>query len=85
MESIRTEDTRNFIVENYLFGDGNQLTDQTSFMAEGIIDSTGILELIGFLEDTYQIKVNDDEVIPENMDSLEKISRYISAKLVDMR
>ena len=85
MESISTEDTRNFIVENYLFGDGNQLTDQTSFMAEGIIDSTGILELIGFLEETYQIKVNDDEVIPENMDSLEKISRYISAKLADMQ
>ena len=85
MKSISIEDTRNFIVENYLFGDGDQLTDQTSFIDEGIIDSTGILELIGFLEGTYQIKINDDEVIPENMDSLEKIGKYISAKVSYMQ
>ncbi len=72
---------REFVVENFLFGDGESLKEDTSFLEEGIIDSTGILELIMFLEETYSIKVEDDEVIPENLDNLQKIARFIDRKL----
>ena len=72
---------REFVVENFLFGDGESLKEDTSFLEEGIIDSTGILELLMFLEKTYSIKVEDDEVIPENLDNLRKIARFIDRKL----
>ncbi|MHC4227703.1 MAG: acyl carrier protein [Planctomycetota bacterium] len=72
---------REFVVENFLFGDGEALKDDTSFMEEGIIDSTGILELVFFLEETFSINVEDDELVPENMDSLVNISGFINRKL----
>jgi acyl carrier protein len=72
---------REFIVENFLFGDGEKLKDDTSFMEEGIIDSTGILELVFFLEETFGFSVEDDELVPDNMDSLQNISRFIDRKL----
>jgi len=75
------EAVRSFIVENFLFGDGKPLTEDTSFLEDGIVDSTGILELVAFLEDTYSITVEDDELIPENMDSLIKITQYLEKKL----
>ena len=71
---------REFVVENFLFGDGEVLKEDTSFMEEGIIDSTGILELVFFLEETFGIKVEDTELIPENFDSLIKISEYKETK-----
>ena len=71
---------RQFIVENFLFGDGQVLKEDTSFMQEGIIDSTGILELVFFLEETFGISVEDDELVPENFDSLERIVKYLEAK-----
>ena len=70
-----------FIVENFLFGDGQQLQDDTSFMESGIIDSTGILELITFLEEKYEIKIEDDELIPENLDNLQNVARFIDRKI----
>jgi acyl carrier protein len=72
---------REFIVENFLFGDGESLKDDTSFMEEGIIDSTGILELVFFLEETFGFSVEDDELVPDNMDSLQNIARFIDRKL----
>jgi acyl carrier protein len=72
---------REFIVENFLFGDGEVLKEDTSFMEEGIIDSTGILELVFFLEETFGISVEDDELVPENMDSLRSIAGFIDRKL----
>ena len=72
---------REFVVENFLFGEGESLKEDTSFLEEGIIDSTGILELIMFLEETYSIKIQDDEVVPENLDSLQNIARFIDQKL----
>ena len=72
---------REFIVENFLFGDGEALKEGTSFMEEGIIDSTGILELVFFLEENFSISVEDDELIPENMDSLRSIAGFIDRKL----
>ena len=72
---------REFVVDNFLFGEGESLKDDTSFLEEGIIDSTGVLELIMFLEETCGIKVEDDEVVPENLDSLHNIARFIDRKL----
>ena len=71
---------RNFIVENFLFNDGDVLNEDTSFMEQGIIDSTGIMELIFFIEETFGFGVEDDELIPENMDSLQNIARFIDRK-----
>ena len=75
------ETVQEFIVENFLFGDNSQLTDDVSFMESGIIDSTGILELITFLEETYEISVEDDELLPENLDSLLNVEVFLSKKL----
>ncbi len=72
---------REFVVENFLFGDGEALKNDTSFMEEGIIDSTGILELVFFLEETFSLSVEDDELVPDNMDSLQNIVRFIDRKL----
>lgn len=70
-----------FIVENFLFGDGQQLHDDESLMDTGIIDSTGVLELIFFLESTYKVSIAPAELTPENMDSIEKIARFMEEKI----
>jgi acyl carrier protein len=72
---------RDFVVANFLFGDGELLKEDTSFMEKGIVDSTGMLEMIMFLEETYNIKIEDDELVPENLDSLQNISRFVSRKV----
>ncbi len=72
---------RQFIVEDFLFGDDNGLKDDTSFLDEGIIDSTGILELVGFLEEEFSISVEDEELIPENLDSIMNVVAYLERKM----
>jgi acyl carrier protein len=69
-----------FVVENFLFGDDSRIGPDTEFLENGIFDSTGVLELVGFLEEKFGIRVEDDELVPDNMNSLEKIARYISKK-----
>ena len=81
MSANYSSKVREFVVETFLFGDGESLKEDTSFLEEGIIDSTGILELLMFLEETFSIKVEDDEIIPENLDNLQKIARFIDRKL----
>jgi len=76
-----TQQVRAFIVQNYLFDRGDQLTDDQSFLESGIIDSTGVLELVAFLEKTYGIAIDDDELIPENLDSIDRISKFLKSKL----
>jgi len=71
---------KQFIVENFLFGDGSDLQSHTSFLENGIIDSTGILELIAFLEATFRIKIEDTELVPENLDSLDNIAAFLKRK-----
>ncbi len=72
---------RNFIVENFLFGDENDgLGDSDSLLERGVIDSTGVLEMIAFLERTYGIHVDDDELLPENFDSIKNVADYIHRK-----
>ncbi|MEW6110135.1 MAG: acyl carrier protein [Nitrospirota bacterium] len=73
---------RNFIVENFLYGqDDDTLSDEVSFLEKGIIDSTGVLELVSFIEENYGISVEDVELIPDNFDSLNKLSHFVSRKM----
>ena len=73
---------REFIFENFLIGKNEQdLGNDDSFLEKGIIDSTGVLELIMFVEEVYGMEVADDEVIPDNFDSVSKLCTYISKKM----
>lgn len=75
-----TQTIREFVIENFLFGDDNGLKEGDSFLDNGIIDSTGILELVTFLEKTYEITVEDEELIPENLDSIDNVVQYLQRK-----
>ena len=72
---------REFVIANFLFGSAGELKDDASFLDSGVVDSTGILELIMFLESTYGIRVEPDEMRPENLDSVEKVSAFLILKL----
>ncbi|MET0065809.1 MAG: acyl carrier protein [Candidatus Thiodiazotropha sp.] len=75
------EQIRNYILENYLFtDDASALDSSDSFLDKGILDSTGILEVIYFLEDEFGIKVEDTEMVPENLDSVNNIVAFIGKK-----
>lgn len=71
---------RQFIVENFLYGRPNGLTDHDSFLEHGIIDSTGMLELITFIEQEYSIRIEDEELVPENLDSIERLVVFVQHK-----
>jgi len=72
---------RRYILENFLFTDDeSQLQDDASFLEEGIVDSTGVLELVMFVEETFGIEVGDEEIVPENFDSVERLAHYIRLK-----
>ncbi len=73
----------NFIIDNFLFGDDEGLKDDVSFLEEGIIDSTGILELITFLEEEFSIEIEDEEMIPENLDSINNLLTFLETKHSD--
>ncbi|AMM40183.1 acyl carrier protein [Candidatus Desulfofervidus auxilii] len=77
---------RDFIRDNFLMGedDGN-LSSNDSLLEKGIIDSVGILELVSFLEETFDIKVQDEELVPENLDSIAFIVNYIQHKKPELR
>lgn len=80
MSDLKTQ-IKEFIIENFLFGNDDGLDDDTSFLEEGIIDSTGVLELISFLEEEFFIKVDDEELIPENLDSINNIAGFLEIKI----
>lgn len=71
---------RQFILDNLMMTAVADLPDDASFMDRHIIDSTGFLELVSFLEEAFEIQVGDEEMVPENLDSLNSIERYISEK-----
>ena len=72
---------RAFLMENFLLGDDLQtLPGDASLIEAGIIDSTGVLELVGFLERTYGLRIADDELVPENLDSIDRVVRFVGAK-----
>ena len=79
--NLPTHSVKKFILENFLFTNNeNSIDDCTSLIEKGIIDSTGILELVDFIENNYDIKVKDSELTPENFDSLVNIDKYITNK-----
>lgn len=82
MSETKTK-VRAYIVENFIMGgNADHLKDADSFMETHVVDSTGFLELVTFLEETYGFAVLDDEMVPENLDSLDNIDAYVQRKLV---
>lgn len=75
-----TTEIRDFVITNFLFGETGTLKDDTSFMDAGVIDSTGMLELIMFLEQTYDLKIEPEEMLPENLDSVNKVAQFLARK-----
>ena len=72
---------RSFIYENFFFNDlEKKLDDDQSFLENGIIDSTGVLELVTFVEEAFSIKIQDDELIPENLDSVGQLVSFVKIK-----
>jgi len=74
------DDVRMFIVDTFLFGEDGGLKDDSSFLEEGIVDSTGIMQLVAFLQDQYLITIEDEELVPENLDSIKKVMRFVESK-----
>ncbi|MGB7074943.1 MAG: acyl carrier protein [Candidatus Sulfotelmatobacter sp.] len=74
-------EVRSFVITNFLFGQTLDLQPEESLLGRGLIDSTGVLELVAFLEERYAIKVEDEEVIPDNLDSLKNLTTYVARKL----
>lgn len=72
---------RAFIAENFYVPDMAKLADESSLVELGIVDSTGILEVLGFLETTFDIQVEDSEAIPANLDSIRNIVAFVGRKL----
>ncbi|MHB8254065.1 MAG: acyl carrier protein [Acidiferrobacter sp.] len=80
MKSVRDQ-VKDYISDNFLMGlQDTAITDHASFLDLGIIDSTGVIELIAFLEETYGISVEDAEMVPENLDSLSAIDTFVARK-----
>jgi acyl carrier protein len=74
------DQVRQYISETFLFGDGSNLKEDDSLSGAGYVDSTGVIELVAFLEQTFDLRIEDNEIIPENLDSVARISTFIEAK-----
>jgi acyl carrier protein len=73
---------KQYIAENYLFSNnGFNLDDDESFLEAGIVDSLGVVELVSFVEETYDIEVPDDDIVPDNFDSVNNLTTYIASKV----
>jgi acyl carrier protein len=71
---------KDFIVANFQFGDSGKLTGNTPFLESGVVDSTGLLEVIEFVETTFSITIEDRELVPGNLNSIDNIIRFIQEK-----
>jgi acyl carrier protein len=80
MTNVRDK-VRTFIVDKFMYGRGDLLSDDSSFLEGNLIDSTGVLELIDFIALEFSIKVEIDELLPDNLDSINNIVAYIDRKL----
>ena len=74
------DELRGFIIDNYLFGHPIRFSDQDSFTATGLIDSTGMLELVAFLEERCGIIIDDEDLLLDNLDSIDKLLGYLERK-----
>ena len=79
--SEKVQQIRSFIFENFLFdAEEGDLKNDDSFLDQGVIDSTGVLELVDWLEETFSIRVEDEELVPENLDSVNNLAAFIGKK-----
>ena len=74
------EQVRTFVRSNFYVPEALTLSDDASLLEQGIIDSTGVLELVTFIEDSFGITVEDAEMVPQNLDSVERIATFVSSK-----
>jgi acyl carrier protein len=73
---------RQFVIDNFMFGKADKhVGDDDSFLELGLIDSTGVMELVAFLEGRYRIKLQDSDLIPDNLDSINKVARFVESRL----
>jgi acyl carrier protein len=79
MEHIK-EVIRQNLAENMLFTEQFELDDEASFLEEGVVDSTGVMDLVLFAEETFKIEIKDDDITPDNFDSVNKLAAYIHRK-----
>lgn len=75
---------RSFVLSNFYVADPAQAADGRSLLEQGIIDSTGVLEIISFVETTFGITVEDEEMVPQNLDSIDGIARFVLRKRATM-
>ncbi len=75
------EQIRDFLTVNFLYGEDTPLDDNASLMAQGVLDSTGVLELVLFVEETYGISVDEDDLQPEHFDSIASLTRYVGERI----
>jgi len=80
LEQIESK-VRQFLRENFFVDDSEDLQEDMSFMQTHLIDSTGFVELIAFVEESFGIEVRDEEMLPENLDSIASLKRYVTRKL----
>ncbi len=79
-------DVRGFVTDNFLFGRKNvSLDGDDSLLEQGLIDSTGVLELVSFIENKFEIKVEDDDLVPDNLDSINRLIAFIENKLEEAK
>jgi acyl carrier protein len=74
------EQVRAFVTSNFYVADPSVLEENASLLDQGIIDSTGVLEVISFIEETFGITVEDSEMLPDNLDSIERIAHFVAHK-----
>jgi acyl carrier protein len=84
MQADIAREVREFIADNFLFReDRADVSDSESLLDAGLIDSTGILELVAFLEERFHIQMADAEIVPENLDSVQAIAAYVKRKVAE--
>ncbi|MFZ2322532.1 MAG: acyl carrier protein [Ignavibacteriaceae bacterium] len=76
-----SQQIREFIIDNFLFGESNHFDENTDFFEKGILDSTGIIELVSFIEQTFNVFIEDEELIVDNFSSLNHITQYLQSKV----
>ena len=79
------QELRQFVIDNFLFGREGELKDDASFLENGIIDSTGVLELISFLEERFGLELEETDLTPENLDSIDKVTRLVESRLAALK
>ena len=80
-EMTREQEIRGYIVENFLLGEDDGFADSDSLLESGVVDSTGVLELVVFLETNFEIEVQDEDLVPENLDTIRDLASFVERKL----